>query len=149
MGGYRSYYQHCEDYDLWLRLSTLAELDNLAEPLLLYRVHEGSVTRRHAGSQMLGMLMAQGVYLIARRTGRDITAELAPVSAETLETLPLSDEERKGLYLRLLPMYFQACAVPARDAFARRSLAWLTPRLGESDAAALRYLQRAMEKPGA
>ena len=148
-GGYRAYYRHCEDYDLWLRLSVLAELDNLAEPLLLYRVHEHSVTRRHAGPQMLGMLIAQSAHLIARRTGRDITAELAPVSAETLETLPLSDEERKGLYLRLLPMYFQACAVPARDAFARRSLAWLTPRLGESDAAALRYLQRAMEKPGA
>lgn len=145
-GGYRAYYQHCEDYDLWLRLSSLAELDNLTEPLLLYRVHEGSVTRRHAGPQMLGMLVAQGVHLVVRRTGRDITAELAPVSAETLENLPLTDEERKGLYLRLLPMYLQTCADPARDAFARRSLGWLTPRLNENDAEALHYLRQAMEK---
>ena len=145
-GGYRASDQHCEDYDLWLRLSSLAELDNLAEPLLLYRVHQGSVTRRHAGPQMLGMLTAQGVHLIARRTGRDITAELAPVSAETLETLPLTDEERKGLYSRLLPMYLQACADPARDAFARRSLGWLTPRLNENDAEPLHYLRQVMEK---
>lgn len=145
-GGYRAYYQHCEDYDLWLRLSSLTELDNLTEPLLLYRVHEGSVTRRHAGPQMLGMLVAQGVHLVARRTGRDITAELAPVSAETLENLPLTDEERKGLYLRLLPMYLQTCADPARDAFARRSLGWLTPRLNENDAEALHYLRQTMEK---
>ena len=145
-GGYRAYYQHCEDYDLWLRLSALAELDNLTEPLLLYRVHGDSVTSRYVGPQMLGMLMAQAVHLIARRTGRDITAGLAPVSAETLEGLPLTDEERKGLYSRLLPMYLQACADPARDAFARRSLAWLTPRLNKDDAEALHYLQRVMEK---
>ena len=121
-------------------------MDNLTEPLLLYRVHGDSVTSRYVGPQMLGMLMAQAVHLIARRTGRDITAELAPVSAETLEGLPLTDEERKGLYSRLLPMYLQACADPARDAFARRSLSWLTPRLHENDAEALHYLRQIMKK---
>lgn len=167
-GGYRAYYQHCEDYDLWLRLSALAELDNLTAPLLLYRVHKGSVTSRHATPQALGTLIAQAVHLIALRTGEDLTADLPPINAETLENLPLTVAERKGLYLRLLPMYLQTLADPGRDAFALRSLAWLTPFLepglkpdlapdqdsdqnpgpDSDDAEGLHYLQRSLARAG-
>jgi glycosyltransferase involved in cell wall biosynthesis len=37
VGGYR--FDYVEDYDLWLRLSEHFELANLAEPLVLYRIH--------------------------------------------------------------------------------------------------------------
>ena len=143
-GGYRAYYRHCEDYDLWLRLSTMTELDNLPDNLLFYRMHAGNISSRHAAQQIMGTLIAQGVYLIARRTGQDITDTLTPSSAETLAALPLTEEERKGLYVRLLPMYVQACADPGHDAFVLASMAWLTPRLSEADSEALHYLQQAL-----
>ncbi len=34
-----------EDYDLWLRLASLYQLANIAEPLVYYRIHEQSETR--------------------------------------------------------------------------------------------------------
>ncbi len=144
-GGYRDYYRHCEDYDLWLRLSRITELDNLKDTLLFYRMHAASVTNRHAAAQLMGTLIAQGVHLIALRTGRDITDSLAPVGAQTLEGLPLAEGERKGLYLRLLPMYFRACANPGQDEFVLRSLAWLTPRLTPEDGETLHNLQQALD----
>ncbi len=145
-GGYRAYYQHCEDYDLWLRLSRLAELDNLADTLLFYRMHAANISSMHAAPQMLGTLIAQGAHLVALRTGRDITDELEPISASTLERLPLTEAERKGLYLRLLPLYLQTRVDPGRDAFALKSMAWLTPRLTREDSAAAQYLKRALAR---
>jgi glycosyltransferase involved in cell wall biosynthesis len=43
---------HAQDYDLWLALRARHELGNLPEFLLLYRVHPGSITSRHRGSQI-------------------------------------------------------------------------------------------------
>ena len=42
VGGYR--FDYIEDYDLWLRLSEQFELANLAEPLVLYRLHPGQLS---------------------------------------------------------------------------------------------------------
>jgi glycosyltransferase involved in cell wall biosynthesis len=41
-----------QDYDLWLRISTERKLSNLAEHLLLYRVHDESITAANADNQM-------------------------------------------------------------------------------------------------
>ena len=41
---YRSEFVHAEDYDLWSRISENAELSNIPEVLLNYRVHEGQIT---------------------------------------------------------------------------------------------------------
>ena len=151
LGGYRPYYAHCEDYDLWLRLSRLAELDNLPDKLLYYRTHDGSVTARYKLVQVLGTLIAQGAYLVSLRTGRDITPQLPPVSPGALEGLPLSAEEREGLYLRLLPRYFQACwqtgKDPRADQFALRCLAWLMPRLKTAHGRDMHIFTRALEQP--
>lgn len=40
-------YVHCEDYELWLRLSRRRRLENLDEPLLYYRRHAASITACH------------------------------------------------------------------------------------------------------
>jgi glycosyltransferase involved in cell wall biosynthesis len=40
-----------EDYELWSRLLDVAEGDNLAEPLVLYRVHSGQATQRRGQLQ--------------------------------------------------------------------------------------------------
>ena len=41
---YRAYYGRSEDFDLWSRLSEVAELNNIPEVLLRYHVHESSIT---------------------------------------------------------------------------------------------------------
>jgi hypothetical protein len=46
VGGYRSEYQHVEDFDLWLRLIDVGRLSNLPETLLQYRQHPSSVCFR-------------------------------------------------------------------------------------------------------
>lgn len=45
-GGYRRGFDGAEDYELWLRLRGRTKLDNLAQPFLLYRRHDGQVTLR-------------------------------------------------------------------------------------------------------
>jgi glycosyltransferase involved in cell wall biosynthesis len=40
-----------EDYDLWTRLLAVADGDNVAEPLVLYRVHEAQASRRRRDLQ--------------------------------------------------------------------------------------------------
>jgi hypothetical protein len=44
IGGYRTAFRYCEDFDLWLRLSERYDLINVPEPLLDYRVHDSQVT---------------------------------------------------------------------------------------------------------
>src|SRR5690606_18792622 len=39
IGGYRTFFKHSEDYDLWLRLSERALIDNLDQVVLHYRQH--------------------------------------------------------------------------------------------------------------
>ncbi|MEZ6148769.1 MAG: glycosyltransferase [Pirellulaceae bacterium] len=51
VGGYRSKYQWVEDHDLWLRLAQRGSLTNLAEPVLCYRQHAGSVCWQRAAQQ--------------------------------------------------------------------------------------------------
>ena len=43
VGGYRAEYWPAEDADLILRLGEIGRLTNIAEPLLCYRVHAGSI----------------------------------------------------------------------------------------------------------
>lgn len=42
---------HCEDYDLWWRIRSEQGLGNLSEHLLLYRVHDNSVTSKYGEAQ--------------------------------------------------------------------------------------------------
>ena len=49
LGGYRAWFRHCEDYDLWLRCSRLGSgsIDNLPHTLLDYRIHPDSISQKH------------------------------------------------------------------------------------------------------
>ncbi len=44
IGGYRSFYDTAEDYDLWLRLSEMTLLCNLSDKLTSYRIHQNQIT---------------------------------------------------------------------------------------------------------
>ena len=51
VGGYREAFMHAEDLDLWLRLAELGKLANLAEVVLSYRLHAGSISQANIVSQ--------------------------------------------------------------------------------------------------
>lgn len=102
LGGYRPFYRHSEDYDLWLRVHEVATIDNVPEVLLDYRQHGQNVSRRHAETQLLGTFLAQGAYLLRRRGEPDPTALLPEISEAALASLPLTEHERAELYARLL-----------------------------------------------
>jgi glycosyltransferase involved in cell wall biosynthesis len=57
-GGYRAAFRHCEDYDLWLRLSERTKLCSLPERLLLYRHSLGQVSCAHVFAQQIGAAIA-------------------------------------------------------------------------------------------
>ena len=64
LGGYRNAFVHCEDYDLWLRISEHADITNLDECLLDYRIHEAQVTW---GSLEQRILSELGAVAAAKR----------------------------------------------------------------------------------
>jgi len=44
LGGYNVHSARTEDYEFWLRLALCGKVDNLPEPLIKYRVHQGQHT---------------------------------------------------------------------------------------------------------
>lgn len=51
LGGYNTETSRAEDYELWLRIARVAELDNLPQPLIQYRLHEGQHSRGPRAAQ--------------------------------------------------------------------------------------------------
>ncbi len=65
-GGYDPGATHAEDYELWLRLAALGDLDNLPEPLLRYRVHSQQVSRAKAVPHATRVAVAKSRRALAR-----------------------------------------------------------------------------------
>lgn len=82
-GGYRRQFVHCEDRDLWLRLSERARLASLPDALTYYRRTPGQVSNRHIVAQALGAAMAWLAHT-EREAGR-------PDPFDGMETLPPVD----------------------------------------------------------
>lgn len=59
LGGYREPFRGAEDYDLWLRMSEVAAVANLPEPLIQYRWHRDNVTNRQGMRQAFSVRLAQ------------------------------------------------------------------------------------------
>jgi glycosyltransferase involved in cell wall biosynthesis len=83
-GGYHAAYRHCEDLDLWLRLSSVARLGSLPEKLIRYRHYADQVSSRHAAQQQIGAAIAFLAWR-EREAGR-------PDPTEHLDTLPPVDQ---------------------------------------------------------
>ena len=47
VGGYKPFFKHIEDYELWTRIVFKYKTDNIQEPLLRYRVHGSQITRKN------------------------------------------------------------------------------------------------------
>jgi len=76
LGGYRAAFEAAEDYDLWLRMSEVTLLANVAEPLVYYRRHSASVTAQNAIRQAFSVRLAQRAAQLRRRTGCDPATDL-------------------------------------------------------------------------
>lgn len=69
LGGYRAAFRHCEDYDLWLRVSERHDLYNLPDRLFLYRRSPDQVSEKHILVQAIGAAYARYAAQ-QRRAGR-------------------------------------------------------------------------------
>jgi len=97
-GGYRAAFRHCEDYDLWLRMSERFALANLPDRLLLYRRSPGQVSEKHTFIQAVGATMARFAH------GERIAGRPDPFArAETLPGIAALEAElgRPGLAAQL------------------------------------------------
>ncbi len=83
-GGYRAAFKHCEDYDLWLRLSERTRLCSIPERLLQYRHSDAQVSTRHIVAQATGVAIAWAAHE-ARIAGQ-------PDPTDGLDALPPIDE---------------------------------------------------------
>lgn len=106
-GGYRQAYRHCEDYDLWLRLSLHTRLCSIPEQLLQYRRSPDQVTRRYALQQQQGAAIAWLAHLERVEGRRDPTEGLARLPSldavdETFGRPGISRELRSSLALKLV-----------------------------------------------
>ena len=104
VGGYREAFRHAEDYDLWLRLGEIYELDNLPEPLLRYRHHGQSVSFRYRQQQSLATHVARHCAQ-ARRSGRpddQFSGLKRPIDQSILETLDLAPADEACYRFELL-----------------------------------------------
>ena len=84
VAGYHRAYRHCEDYDLWLRLSERTRMANLPDRLLNYRHSAAQVSSRHALVQKIGAAIAWEAH-VERMAGR-------PDPTEDLDALPAIDD---------------------------------------------------------
>jgi glycosyltransferase involved in cell wall biosynthesis len=126
---YDTDYLESEDYDLWTRLLTVADGDNLREPLTLYRVHPGqaSQARRELQRDFQRRVALREIGRVAPDLD-PAAAELAwrvgagePVAAEQLEdaataVVELVEAFEKSLQQRVVKSY-------ADDRLARKSAA--------------------------
>jgi glycosyltransferase involved in cell wall biosynthesis len=72
LGGYDPAARHVEDYELWLRLASVADVETLAEPLTEYRVHPGQVTRTKVIPRPARALVGQARRALARSRGESV-----------------------------------------------------------------------------
>lgn len=70
VGGYSPLYPHCEDYDLWLRVSEGHDITNLPDRLLLYRRSPGQISEQNLLTQATGACYARMAHRL-RLAGKD------------------------------------------------------------------------------
>jgi glycosyltransferase involved in cell wall biosynthesis len=58
-GGYHERVPVAQDYELWLRLLSLAEIDNLSDPLIAYRLHPGQITLEPTTTDQTRQVLAE------------------------------------------------------------------------------------------
>ncbi|MDB5259211.1 MAG: glycosyl transferase family 2 [Candidatus Taylorbacteria bacterium] len=63
VGGYRPFWKHVEDYELWTRILPKYACVNIGEPLLEYRLHAGQITQQKRIRMLSYGLLIRIAYL--------------------------------------------------------------------------------------
>jgi Glycosyl transferase family 2 len=84
VGGYHAAFKHCEDYDLWMRLSDQTKICSLPDRLVKYRHSDNQVSTKHIVVQQIGTAVSRLAWR-ERQAGR-------PDPTETLDALPPIDD---------------------------------------------------------
>jgi glycosyltransferase involved in cell wall biosynthesis len=143
IGGYRAAFVAAEDYDLWLRLSEQAELANVSDVLLHYRVHEEQVSSRKACQQILSRLAAQ-LSAAARRQGQPDPA--ASSTAFDIRTLLAMGGSETGIEHSIQQFAFEHAdrqrslgGMPAAESLLREMVNMLHEQSGRDAASHLNW----------
>jgi glycosyltransferase involved in cell wall biosynthesis len=62
VGGYDLNFKHAEDFDLFLRLSKIGKISNLAERLIYLRKHENNISLLNAEEQIRNTIISKDIY---------------------------------------------------------------------------------------
>jgi hypothetical protein len=74
-GSYRHDYLNVEDWDLWISISELGEIENLAECVLMYRKHPNQLTNENISKLKLADLNLVRARLILALRGKSLRLE--------------------------------------------------------------------------
>jgi glycosyltransferase involved in cell wall biosynthesis len=97
--GYSDQYKFAEDYELWLRLSSLGKFANLKEPVLAYRTYTSQTSARFRAETRLFMANALVENLSSKE--RQINLDRIPVTTDLFqEQYLLLDEPKKAIVNR-------------------------------------------------
>lgn len=93
VGGYDPRCVRMQDYDLWLRLSTVGALGNVREPLVRYRVHQGMHSRNTPAFSASARTVLAARRRLARHLGVPLPLQylddLAWTAGQSLRSLGL------------------------------------------------------------
>lgn len=81
--GYSTEYKFAEDYELWLKLSSLGKFANLRKPVLAYRTYESQTSVRFRAETRLYMANALVEYLISEEN--PINFDRIPVTTDSFQ----------------------------------------------------------------
>ena len=100
-GGYRAAFPHAEDLDLWLRIGAVAELANLAEIVVSYRIHSRQSTVTGLERQSVSALGARVAWRARAQGLPDPFEQTALVDREALQAAGASAADLTIEFVRL------------------------------------------------
>ena len=130
VGGYRRVLD-AEDYDLWLRIAERADLANLPNVLVKYRLHPAQVSASKRHQQILGAIAARASAKSRRSGSTDPLDTMHNISAAALINAGISESilqatlargyltwirnmYRSGQYRSAISMFEQSKVIPRR-----------------------------------
>lgn len=79
IGGYREFYRHAEDFDLWSRLLEIGEIGIIDEVLTSYRIHTGQISHRKSIEQQFATRAVVESVHSKSLGGKDLSEEFDSV----------------------------------------------------------------------
>ena len=95
VGGYRPVFEGCEDYDLWLRIIAVADIINLSDMLLHYRMHDNQVSWKRIEQRIFSEFAVTRFAIDRHLEQRVDLGRITAIDWETLLTIGFKPTEIK------------------------------------------------------